>query len=296
MDFKILPFELKSASDSGSEFSGYANCFNNIDASQEIVAPGAFTDTLADFMANGFIGGLNHNWDSPIGKPVSAKEDPKGLFVEGKISSTEHGKDCMVLLKDRVIQKMSIGYRVQGDMMLDDAEAVAAYWKEHDYTPSAADIAAAQYGCRVLTKVHLYEFSPVTVPANTLADITRVKRYNADQSISYSQMEKCVRDVGLSQKAAKIFVSTFKALHQRDVEEADNEAIAETPPPQEPDTPTPSDIPPEPETQENEKQEPPTEVAPVVVADAVPVVEKADSREVAALYANFLTRQARLHA
>jgi len=292
MDFKILPFELKSASDTGSEFSGYANCFNNIDSAQEIVAPGAFTDTLANFMSNGFIGGLNHNWDSPIGKPISAKEDPKGLFVEGKISPTQHGKDCMVLMKDNVIKKMSIGYRVQGDTYLEDAEEVGAYWKSQGYTPTASDIAAAQNGARVLTKIHLFEFSPVTVPANTMADITRVKRYSAGDLQTERAFERFLRDSGLSRKEAVTTIALlFKGL-QRDADEAASPEV-ETPP-DEPDTPTPSPIPPEPETQENEKQEPPTEAAPVVVADPVPVVEKADSRLVSARFANFLTFQARI--
>lgn len=246
MDFKILPFELKSASGDGSEFAGYANCFNNVDAAQEIVAPGAFKDTLEEFMATGFIGGLNHQWDSPIGRPVSAKEDATGLFVEGKISPTMHGKDCMVLLKDNVIKKMSIGYRVLGDEVLADAKEVEDYWKDVGYKPSAKDIAASQYGVRLLTKLRLMEFSPVTVPANDMADITRVKRYDADEIVTERQFEKLLRDVGFARDAAKtICVSGFKALRQRDVEEA---------PQPEPEI-TPEPIEPEPDVPD-EKQEP----------------------------------------
>lgn len=270
MDFKILPFELKSASGDGSTFEGYSNAFFNIDAAQEIVDSGAFEETLPQFMLNGFIGGLNHNWDCPIGKPVSAKEDGKGLFVVGKISSTQHGKDCMVLLKDDVIKKMSIGYRVLGAEMLEDAEAVANYWKDRGYTPSTKDIAASQYGARLLTKLHLYEFSPVTVPANTLADITRVKRFSADDVAAEQEIEAYLRDArGFSQKASKIVVSGIKALYQRDVEEAYTPEPETTPEPIEPEP----DVPDEKQEPEQETTEVKTEPEPIQEAPALVVVD-----------------------
>lgn len=297
MDFKTVPFDLKSTASDGSTFAGYANCFNNIDAAQEIVAPGAFAERLTEWMSEGntdviFLGGINHQWNSPIGKVTSAKEDTKGLFVECQVSQTQSGKDCMVLLKDGVLKKMSIGYRVLGSEYLEDAEDVATYWKEVGYTPSAKDIAAAQYGARLLTKVFLYEASPVVAPANDMADITRVKKYNTDELISYSDMEKRLRDVGLSQKAAKIWVSGFKALYQRDVEEATStteRADAEEPPKAEPDA---EDREPEPKiTAEPEAvtQEPATSTAPVVIDLASAVL----SSQVSAHYANFLALRAK---
>jgi HK97 family phage prohead protease len=293
MDFKILPFELKSASGDGSTFAGYSNAFFNIDTAQEIVDKGAFLETLPEFMATGFIGGLNHNWDCPIGKPMSAQEDAKGLFVEGKISPTEHGKDCMVLLKDGVITKMSIGYRVLGAEMLDDAEAVANYWKDRGYTPSAKDIAAAQYGAKLLTKLHLYEFSPVTVPANSMADITRVKRYDADEIDNERDFEKFLRDAGFARAAAKtICVSGFKALRQRDVEEAPTEADEEkSEAPPTPDPPTE-----EPEATIEAKTEPVPTQEPALVVVEVVSCKKAPQSEVTALYADFLTFQAKRFA
>lgn len=236
MEFKIIPFELKSTSGDGSEFDGFANAFHNLDSAQEIVAPGAFVDTIPQFLANGFIGGVNHDWNNPIGSPKSAEEQSKGLFVEGKISPTQHGKDCMVLLKDRVIKKLSIGYRVLADEMLEDADACMAYWDNAGYTPTAQDVAGSKYGARLLTKLHLYEFSPVTVPANSLADITRVKRYAADDLQNKRAFENFLRDSGLSRKeAVEAIAMLFKGL-QREADEATSRET-ETPP-SEPTTPT----------------------------------------------------------
>jgi HK97 family phage prohead protease len=293
MDFKTVPFELKSANETGSQFAGYANCFNNIDAAQEIVAPGAFKDTLTEFMASGFIGGLNHNWDSPIGKPMSCKEDTKGLFVEGKISPTEHGKDCMVLLKDRVIQKMSIGYRVLGDMMLEDEDAVKAFWKDQGYTPTVADMAACQYGCRVLTKLHLFEFSPVTVPANDMADITRVKREDKRFDLSdfptERHFERWLTAAGLTRTFATIVVSKgYKQQEEVLQREADE---AKTP---EPELSAPEiETEPQPETTTEETAEVKTEAQPAPVVVVIDVSKGAHQYEVQALYANLLDIKAR---
>jgi HK97 family phage prohead protease len=264
---KILDFSLKASSGDGSTFEGYANAFNNIDAVGEIVMPGAFADTLDQFLSVGFIGGLNHNWDCPIGKPLAAEEDVKGLFVKGKISATEHGKDCMILLKDDVIKKMSIGYRVKGAEYLDTAEDVANYWKEQNYAPSPEDIAAAQYGARLLTKLMLYEFSPVTVPANLLADITGVKNLDFSEIKTVRDLENyLLRDAKIRFKDAKALIACMKAVLLRDVETE-----------QTPETPSVAE-------------------APIVMTEAVKevsvLIEKADPGAVRALYAQFLNHEA----
>lgn len=210
---KIIPFEVKSTSGDGSTGEGYGNTFHAIDEAQEIVAPNAFDDTLSDFLKNGFIGGLNHDWSQPIGKPTKASVDAKGLLVGWNISDTAHGRDVKTLLKDGVITKLSIGYRVLGEEYLEDGEKVAAYWKQNGYTPDTTDTAKAARGARVLTKLHLFEVSPVTVPANRHSDITTVKSFDSSKIARLSDFEEWLRDVaGLSWKDSKEFVYRFKML------------------------------------------------------------------------------------
>lgn len=270
----------------------------------EIVAPGAFDDALDEFLSVGFIGGLNHNWDEPIGKPLDAKTDTKGLFVRGKISNTEHGQDVKILLKDEVIKKMSIGYRVKSAEYLETAEDVAAYWVDQGYTPNAEDIARSQYGARLLLKIKpLYEFSPVTWPANMLADITRVKRFAPGEMPTARELEEVLRrDVGLSRKNAKAFVlHGIKGL-QRDADEAEPEAT---------ELAAPETVETEPETEATAEAVAPVEAtteaaAPVVETppeapvEAAPVVEApkslVDQAEVRALYAHLLNSQAARYA
>jgi hypothetical protein len=114
-----------------------------------------------------------------------------------------------------------------------------------------------------------------------------VKRYDTDDLISYSDMEKRLRDVGLSQKAAKIWVSGFKAipaLYQRDVEEQPDEPAQKPPDKPEPTSET---------VQETQvKQEPEITQSPApVVMDVSGLLHQS---QVQALYADFQQTKARL--
>lgn len=175
LELKCFPFELK-ATGANHEFEGYVSVFNNIDSTNDIVDKNSFNTDLPDFLANGFIGGLNHNWDEPIGVPIEAKPDNKGLYLKARLSETQHGRDVYTLLKDRVIKKLSIGYQTLGRKYLEDSNEVMNYWNEVGYTPTPTDIARSQFGARVLTRIKLFEGSPVTVPANELATIQGVKK------------------------------------------------------------------------------------------------------------------------
>ena len=213
MERKIVPFEVKATSGDGSTGEGIGNAFHLIDSYGEIVAPGAFTDTLAQFLAQGFMGGVNHDWDNPIGRFTAAEEVAKGLKVAWAISDTAHGRDVKTLLKDGVIKKLSIGFRTLGREILETAKDVADYWQKHNYTPTAEDVAASQFGARLLTKIHLYEVSPVTVPANRDSDITRVKAYKPDDFQKLSDVEDFLRDVAaFSHKDSKAFIARFRTL------------------------------------------------------------------------------------
>lgn len=176
LSYKSLPFEAKASGD-GSTFEGYCSAFHALDHHGDIVAPGAFLKCLPEFLKTGVVM-FQHG--EPIGRPVEAREDERGLFVRAVISATSTGTDVRTLLKDGVIRKMSIGYRTMQAKEL-GADDVAAYWAEQEYMPSAEELTLlgqfGKYGgVRLLTEVRLFEFSPVAFPANGQADITRVKK------------------------------------------------------------------------------------------------------------------------
>ncbi|HXS24489.1 MAG TPA: HK97 family phage prohead protease [Gemmatimonadales bacterium] len=192
----------------GSEFSGYAAVFNNVDSYGDVIVPGAFKRTLDDFMLNGQIC-FNHG--EVIGKPLDAKEDQKGLFIRGKISDTAKGRDCKTLIKDKVMRKMSIGYRaVQAKSAVPDD--VRKYWQEVGYQPTEQDafnLIDNKYGLTFLHEIKLYEASPVAFPANTEADITGSKGM-----LKLSELAQLVKELKEGRKLSTSMRDRLSGHHQ----------------------------------------------------------------------------------
>lgn len=149
MQVKAFPFEIKADSEKRT-FEGYASTWKK-DLVNEQITQGAFRKTIGDRFPKNQIKILWQHYD-PIGLPSHMEEDSKGLYVVGKISKTQLGDDALTLMKDGVVDSMSIGYDVVKDSLSDDG------------------------GTRFLHELKLYEFSPVTFPANPDTAITGVKR------------------------------------------------------------------------------------------------------------------------
>jgi HK97 family phage prohead protease len=134
-------------------FEGYASYFNNKDAYSDIVVKNAFKKTIVENRKR--IKVLwQHNVYEPIGLPEHMEEDSKGLFVKARIVETDVGKKAMTLLREGVINEMSIGYRVVKE--------------EYD----------REQKTRMLKELKLMEFSLVTFGANDKARVTNVKFEN----------------------------------------------------------------------------------------------------------------------
>jgi HK97 family phage prohead protease len=181
MEYKTLSFETKSVT--GFEFSGYAST-HDLDRGGDIVLPGAFAKSL-ERSGGEVVLQWQHQSDTPIGL-LKAGEDQKGLAVDGRISETTQGKDAAILLKDRVIRKMSIGY----------------------ITRKAED---GENGTRLLKEVDLLEVSLVTHPMNEAAVITQVK------SLTPKEIERVLREAGLSKSQAACIASAgIRSLREAD--------------------------------------------------------------------------------
>lgn len=149
MLYKASKFELRAADE--NTFEGYASKFGNTDFHGDVIMKGAFAKTLKE-NANRVKILWQHRMDMPIGKPVEMYEDDNGLYVKGKLSMTDLGKNALTLIKDGVIDEMSIGFDII----------------KEDYSQ----------GVRLIKEVRLWEFSPVTFAANDQAKITGVKDLN----------------------------------------------------------------------------------------------------------------------
>ena len=148
--FRSGAFKLKDLDEKTGHFTGYASVFGNVDSYRDVLEMGAFKKTLSE---NGHRVKVlwQHDPYTPIGRPVEMREDDRGLYVEAKVSETTAGKDALILLRDGVIDELSIGYSPVKDV-----------WDADSKT-------------RRLTEVKLWEFSPVTWAANDLALIQGVK-------------------------------------------------------------------------------------------------------------------------
>lgn len=214
-----VPFELKAAADSkdgyAGEFSGYAAGILNIDRTGDMILPGAFTDTLPEFLKEGVVC-WQHDWSTPIGQPLEAYEDSYGLMTKSRISNTTTGRDCMTLIRDGVIKKMSIGYRVQDYEWVDRAGLLS--WLGSSKLDETKQISIlTQFDGMglselfLLKRIKLFEYSPVSIPANPNAVITGAKGLSfADHSKAVltavrelSDRIKAIRDLRKSENPKK---------------------------------------------------------------------------------------------
>jgi HK97 family phage prohead protease len=185
------PFEIKSSTEKGY-FEGYGAVFGNEDAKKDIILPGAFTKSLAEFEKKGEMPMMlwNHNDDEPIGDWLGVEEDSKGLLVKGQLwldQGITNAARAYKVMTGRGKKGLSIGYRT----------------KEADRD---------KQGRRLLKQVELAEISPVTFPMNSEATVLRVKSANGE--IDPRTLERLLRDeCGLSAREAKALMSGgMKAL------------------------------------------------------------------------------------
>lgn len=118
---KSAPARVKAltAGDPDGTFEAVVSVFGNIDRMGDVVLPGAFTDTLAEWKASGDpIPVLwSHNSRDPdyhIGTVIEAAETSEGLQIKGQLDLEGPGKARQVyrLLKGRRVTQFSFAYDV----------------------------------------------------------------------------------------------------------------------------------------------------------------------------------------
>lgn len=192
-NLKIRDFDLSVKAAADGTFSGYGSVFGVVDTYNEIVASGAFADTIAARPKGRPLPVLwQHRQDAPIGVYDVVREDAKGLYVEGRLLVKEvaQAREAHALMTIGAVSGLSIGYWV----------------RESTYDEKT--------GIRTLTKLDLDEVSIVTSPANDEARVDAVKLKMARGSLpSLSEFETFLRDAGMSRtKAAAIASRGLKPL------------------------------------------------------------------------------------
>lgn len=153
---------VKSLGEKG-QFEGYASTFGGEpDSYGDIIAPGAFAESLAAHKARSTMPKMfwQHDPREPIGKWLKAEEDDHGLLVSGQLNmGVQRAREAYELLKAGDIDGLSIGYRIQGYEVDQEAET----W--------------------TLTKVDLFEVSIVSIGANDSATVAEVKSFRRVQEV-----------------------------------------------------------------------------------------------------------------
>lgn len=201
-----MPFEIKSISDTGA-FTGYGSVFGVKDSYSDIVIKGAFTNSLNKWKEKGRLPALlwQHKMDEPIGYYTKMVEDENGLYLEGQllIDDDPLAKRAHAHMRAKSLSGLSIGY------VLND----------YDYDKEKSAF--------ILKDIDLWEVSVVTFPANDEARIDNVKSiFESGDIPPPREIERVLRDVGLSRTQAKAFMSEgYSSLKQRDVSNSEENAI-----------------------------------------------------------------------
>lgn len=177
--FADLKLETKADAPEGT-FEGYGAVFGNVDRDGDIVAKGAFTESLKARLPALL---WQHNAKEPIGRFDVVREDEKGLFVKGRLSTEGRGREAYDLLKMGALDGLSIGF----------------------VTKEAQRSRAS--GTRTITKADLMEVSLVTFPANEMARVSGIKQRTECMQNEHIDdprtFERFLRENGFSRSRAK---------------------------------------------------------------------------------------------
>lgn len=150
MEFKSIEFKETHIDMSARTIEGYAATWD-LDLVNDIIHPGAFTKTIDEGLLSKKIKMLWQH-SEPLGMPTEMVEDSIGLYVKGKINRTRLGDDALEDMRAGTVSNMSIGFSIPQNKSGFNEE-----------------------GIRNIFEVKLFEFSPVTFPANEAAHILAVK-------------------------------------------------------------------------------------------------------------------------
>ena len=188
-----LEIKQDDVNDDGT-FKGVVSPFGGkADGGGDIVAPGAFTKTIANGGRNGngipFL--FNHDTDFVLGTWDDFVEKKSGLVASGRFElETQLGKEKHILAKTGAIKGLSIGFNAL----------------EFEINEGGRN----KPRTRLLKEVELWEVSLVVFPMQTRATVTDVKTI-LENAKTPRELEYALRDAGLSKSAAQYVVKLSKS-------------------------------------------------------------------------------------
>lgn len=155
--FAIDEMRIETREDGAPRILGHAAIFNQLSEDlggfREQIAAGAFAEAIQGDDIRAL---FNHNPDHVLGrnraKTLALAEDARGLAIEIIPPDTQLARDLMTSMKRGDINQMSFGFSVRPN---------GENWGKDD----------EGRWIRTLTRVRLYDVSPVTYPAYTQTDV-----------------------------------------------------------------------------------------------------------------------------
>ncbi len=155
--FVLDQVRVETREDGKRRIVGHAAVFNQLSEDlggfREQIAPGAFAEAIKSDDVRAL---YNHNPDHILGRnmagTLSLAEDARGLAIEIDPPDTQIARDLLVSMERGDINQMSFGFSVKPN---------GQNWANDD----------AGTVIRTLTRVRLYDVSPVTFPAYPQTDV-----------------------------------------------------------------------------------------------------------------------------
>ena len=181
--------------------------------------PEGFMEWAKEFAASGkpLPTFLNHNdMGMPMGEWNEFMFDDEGMTAKGRIyMNTVGGSDLYSVLKEspNMFGGVSVG-----------AYADEACWVNAEGMPFDPDTMGDDEAYFQITKGGLREVSVVMYPNNPDAEIHKLEAFDADGHLQIREIEKALRESGLSRKDATTASLIFKrAIDERDAVDSDLE-------------------------------------------------------------------------
>jgi uncharacterized protein len=111
--YKSNRLEFKDIDSKKMTVTGYFSKFGNVDSDGDIMMPGAFKRSIADWGPEGkqrIKHLMNHRPDQPLGRITVLKEDSYGLYYESDLVKTTFGMDFIKMAEGGIITEHSIGF------------------------------------------------------------------------------------------------------------------------------------------------------------------------------------------
>lgn len=177
--FVLDEIKIEQRGDGKRYIRGHAAVFNQLSEDlggfREQIAPGAFADAIKTDDVRAL---FNHNPDFILGRNLAGTlklhEDARGLAIELDPPDTQVGRDLIVSMERGDVTQMSFGFAVRPN---------GQNWGKDD----------AGQVVRTITRVRLYDVSPVVFPAYPQTDVAvrelRAWQHSGEQADAAAQAD-----------------------------------------------------------------------------------------------------------